>query len=123
LQPMIRQAPDAVPVPTDDRSIEFDAVSFSYPSATDVSLPSLEEVSLPEHGGPVDVLNDVSFRVEAGHLVALVGHSGAGKSTIANLVPRLYDVTAGAVRVGGLDVREATLDSLRSAIGVVSQDA
>ncbi|WP_245820954.1 ABC transporter ATP-binding protein [Geodermatophilus pulveris] len=123
LQPMIREEPDAVPVPTGDRSVEFDAVSFSYPSAADVSLPSLEDVSLPEHGGPVDVLHDVSFRVEPGQLVALVGHSGAGKSTIAALVPRLYDVTRGAVRVGGLDVRRATLASLRDTIGVVSQDA
>ena len=123
LEPMIREAPDAVPVPADDRSIEFDSVSFSYPSASDVSLPSLEEVSLPEHGGPVDVLHDVSFRVEPGQLVALVGHSGAGKSTIAHLVPRLYDVTGGALRVGGVDVRAATLQSLRDAIGVVSQDA
>lgn len=123
LPPMIREAEDAVPVPADDRSIEFDHVSFSYPSAEDVSLPSLEEVSLPEHGGPVDVLHDVSFRVEPGALVALVGHSGAGKSTVASLVSRLYDVTGGAVRVGGLDVRQATLASLRDAIGVVSQDA
>jgi ATP-binding cassette subfamily B protein len=123
LQPMIRQRADAVPVPADDRSIEFDHVSFSYPSAADVSLPSLEEVSLPEHGGPVDVLHDVTFRVEPGQLVALVGHSGAGKSTIASLVTRLYDVTGGSVRVGGVDVRDATLDSLRDAIGVVSQDA
>jgi ATP-binding cassette, subfamily B, bacterial len=123
LQPMIRQAPDAVPLPADDRSIEFEHVSFSYPSAEDVSLPSLEEVSLPEHGGPVAVLHDVSFRIEPGQLVALVGHSGAGKSTIANLVPRLYDATQGAVRVGGVDVRRATLDSLRDSIGVVSQDA
>ena len=123
LPPMIREADDAVPVPVDDRSIEFDAVSFSYPAAEDVSLPSLEEVSLPEHGGPVDVLHDVSFRVEPGELVALVGHSGAGKSTVASLVSRLYDVTGGAVRVGGIDVRSATLASLRDAIGVVSQDA
>ncbi|MGY1805460.1 ABC transporter ATP-binding protein [Blastococcus sp. SYSU D00922] len=123
LAPMIAEAPDAVPVPAGDRSIEFDHVSFSYPSAQDVSLPSLEEVSLPEHGGPVDVLHDVSFRVEPGQLVALVGHSGAGKSTIANLVPRLYDVTGGVVRVGGIDVRTATLQSLRDSIGVVSQDA
>jgi ATP-binding cassette subfamily B protein len=69
------------------------------------------------------VLHDVSFRVEPGRLVALVGHSGAGKTTIANLVPRLYDPTSGTVRVGGLDVRRATLSSLRDAIGVVSQDA
>jgi ATP-binding cassette subfamily B protein len=123
LQPMIREADDAVPVPAGDRSIEFDSVSFSYPTATDVSLPSLEEVSLPEHGGPIAVLHDVSFRIEPGQLVALVGHSGAGKTTIANLVPRLYDATGGAVRVGGIDVRNATLDSLRDSIGVVSQDA
>jgi ATP-binding cassette subfamily B protein len=123
LRPMIREEPDAVPVPDGDRSIEFDSVSFSYPSAADVSLPSLEDVSLPEHGGPTAVLHDVSFRVEPGQLVALVGHSGAGKSTIANLVPRLYDATGGTVRVGGLDVRHATLASLRDVIGVVSQDA
>jgi ATP-binding cassette subfamily B protein len=123
LEPMIREAPGARPLPDGDRSIEFDHVSFSYPSGDDVSLPSLEEVSLPEHGGPVDVLHEVTFRVENGHLVALVGHSGAGKSTIANLVPRLFDPTGGAVRIGGVDVREATLDSLRDAIGVVSQDA
>jgi ATP-binding cassette, subfamily B, bacterial len=123
LKPMIDEASDAVPLPPGNRSIEFDAVSFSYPAGSDVSLPSLEEVSLPERGGPVDVLHGVSFRVEPGQLVALVGHSGAGKSTIANLVPRLYDVTGGAVRVGGVDVRKATLASLRDAIGVVSQDA
>jgi ATP-binding cassette subfamily B protein len=123
LRPMIREEPDAVPLPDGDRSIEFDSVSFSYPSAADVSLPSLEDVSLPEHGGPTAVLHDVSFRVEPGQLVALVGHSGAGKSTIANLVPRLYDATSGTVRVGGVDVRHATLASLRDAIGVVSQDA
>jgi ATP-binding cassette subfamily B protein len=123
LQPMIREEPDAVPVPAGDRSIEFDHVSFSYPAAAEVSLPSLEEVALPEHGGPTAVLHDVSFRVEPGQLVALVGHSGAGKSTIANLVPRLYDATGGTVRVGGVDVRSVTLASLRDAIGVVSQDA
>ena len=123
LRPMIREAPDAVPVPAGDRSVEFEHVSFSYPSAADVSLPSLEDVSLPGHGGPTAVLHDVSFRVEPGQLVALVGHSGAGKSTIASLVPRLYDATSGTVRVGGIDVRHATLASLRDTIGVVSQDA
>jgi ATP-binding cassette subfamily B protein len=123
LQPMIREAPDAVPVPAGDRSVEFDHVSFSYPAASEVSLASLEDVSVPEHGGPTAVLHDVSFRVEPGHLVALVGHSGAGKSTIAALVSRLYDVSGGAVRVGGIDVRQATADSLRDAIGVVTQDS
>src|SRR5687768_1698689 len=124
LAPMISEAPDAVDLPAGDRSVEFEHVSFSYPAAKDVSLASLEDVSLPEHGGPpAMVLEDVSFRAEPGELVALVGHSGAGKSTIANLVPRLYDVTGGAVRVGGVDVRAATLASLRDSIGVVSQDA
>jgi ATP-binding cassette subfamily B protein len=88
-----------------------------------VSLASLEDVSLPEHGGRTDVLHGVSFRVEPGQLVALVGSSGAGKSTISSLVSRLYDVTSGSVRVGGVDVRQATLASLRDAIGVVTQDS
>ncbi|SDG28488.1 ABC transporter ATP-binding protein [Klenkia brasiliensis] len=123
LQPMIADAPDARPVPATDRSVEFDRVTFRYPTAEQVSLASLEDLSLPEHGEPATVLHEVSFRAEPGQLVALVGHSGAGKSTIANLVPRLYDVTGGAVRVGGVDVRQATADSLRAAIGVVSQDA
>ncbi|HEX5495004.1 MAG TPA: ATP-binding cassette domain-containing protein, partial [Mycobacteriales bacterium] len=82
-----------------------------------------EEVSIPEHGGQTAVLHDVSFRVEPGQLVALVGHSGAGKSTIAALVPRMYDVDSGAVRVGGHDVRDVTQSSLHAAIGVVTQDA
>jgi ATP-binding cassette subfamily B protein len=110
-------------VPAGDRSIEFDHVCFSYPSAAEVSLASLEDLSLPEHGGPTAVLHDVSFRAEPGELIALVGTSGAGKSTIASLVSRLYDATEGTVRVGGIDVRRATTGSLRDAIGVVSQDA
>jgi ATP-binding cassette subfamily B protein len=123
LEPMIREAPDAVPVPAGDRSVEFEHVSFSYPTAAEVSLASLEDVSLPEHGGRTEVLHDVSFRVQPGQLVALVGASGAGKSTISSLVSRLYDVGSGAVRVGGVDVRHATLASLRDAIGVVTQDS
>ena len=123
LKPLIREKPDAVPVPpTTGRSS-----STTCPSATR-GAPTCRwrrwrKCSLPEHGGPVDVLHDVSFRVEPGQLVALVGPSGAGKTTIANLVPRLYDVTGGAIRVGGVDVRRLTLDSLRDSIGVVSQDA
>src|SRR3954466_2260840 len=108
LSPMINEAPDAVPVPADDRSIEFDSVSFSYPSATEVSLASLEDVAVPEQHSGTDVLHDVSFRAEPGELIALVGTSGAGKSTMAALVSRLYDVTGGAVRVGGGDGRQAT---------------
>ncbi|HMC68827.1 MAG TPA: ABC transporter ATP-binding protein, partial [Mycobacteriales bacterium] len=123
LPPMIDDAPDAGQLPADARSVEFRDVRFSYPTAAEVSLASLEDVSLPEHGGRTEVLHDVSFRVEPGQLVALVGHSGAGKSTVASLVSRLYDVTSGAVRVGGVDVRQATLASLRDAIGVVTQDS
>ena len=123
LAPMIAEAPDAVPVPAADRSVQFDRVSFSYPAGADVSLASLEDLAHPEKGEPSVVLHDVSFRAEPGQLVALVGTSGAGKSTIAALVSRLYDVTEGAVRVGGVDVRQATTASLRDAIGVVSQDS
>ncbi|WP_138760284.1 ABC transporter ATP-binding protein [Modestobacter altitudinis] len=123
LTPMIAEAPDAVPVPADDRSIEFDAVSFRYPAPAEVSLASLEDVAVPEQHAGTDVLHQVSFRAEPGQLVALVGTSGAGKSTMAALVSRLYDVTGGAVRVGGVDVRQATTASLRDAIGVVSQDS
>jgi ATP-binding cassette subfamily B protein len=123
LAPMIAEAPDAVPVPADDRSIEFDHVSFRYPAPDEVSLASLEDVAIPEQHAGSEVLHDVSFRAEPGQLVALVGSSGAGKSTIAALVSRLYDVTDGAVRVGGVDVRQATAASLRDAIGVVSQDS
>src|SRR3954447_23993865 len=123
LSPMIAEAPDAVPVPAGDRSIEFDHVSFRYPAPSEVSLASLEDVAIPVQHESAEVLHDVSFRAAPGQLVALVGTSGAGKSTMAALVSRLYDVTGGAVRVGGLDVREVTSDSLRDAIGVVSQDS
>ncbi|WP_308123557.1 ABC transporter ATP-binding protein [Modestobacter marinus] len=123
LAPMIAEAPDAVPVPAGDRSIEFDHVSFRYPAPADVSLASLEDVAVPEQHSGTDVLHDVSFRAEPGELIALVGTSGAGKSTMAALVSRLYDVTGGAVRVGGVDVRQVTSASLRDAIGVVTQDA
>jgi ATP-binding cassette subfamily B protein len=123
LEPMIAEAPDAVPVPAGDRTVEFDAVSFRYPAPSEVSLASLEDVAVPAQHESTDVLHGISFRAEPGQLVALVGTSGAGKSTIASLVSRLYDVTDGAVRVGGVDVRQATTASLRDAIGVVTQDS
>ena len=103
-----RASPTPPSVPTGPVSVEFDDVRFAYPSADQVSLASLEEVAQLDTRGGVDVLHDVSFRVEPGQLVALVGSSGAGKSTIAQLLPRLYDVDAGAVRLGGVDVRDLT---------------
>ncbi len=124
LPPMVDDRPDAVPLPRDAGTIEFDRVAFRYPAAEDVSLASLESVAVLDGGAsPEPVLHDVSFRAEAGQLVALVGPSGAGKTTITALVARLYDVTSGAVRIGGHDVRAVTQESLHEAIGVVTQDA
>ncbi|MFC5184126.1 ABC transporter ATP-binding protein [Actinomadura harenae] len=114
--------------------IEFDAVSFRYPKASEVSVASLELFGRPSPNGgsgaggadgadDEPTLREVSFRAPAGRLTALVGPSGAGKTTITHLVPRLYDATSGTVRIGGQDVRDTTLDSLRDTIGVVTQDA
>jgi ATP-binding cassette, subfamily B, bacterial len=123
LRPAITQKAGAVPVPADARRIEFRDVHFRYPAAAEVSLASLEDVAVLDRTITEPVLRGVSFRVEPGQMVALVGPSGAGKSTTAMLVSRLYDVTEGAVLVGDVDVRDATLDSLRDVIGVVTQDA
>jgi len=98
-------------------------VQFAYPAADEVSLASLEDIAVPDHSPRHPVLHGVSFRAEAGQLVALVGPSGAGKTTISQLVPRVYDVNEGSVRIGGTDVRDLTLQSVRDAIGVVAQDA
>jgi ABC-type multidrug transport system fused ATPase/permease subunit len=122
LEPLIKEADDAVTVAAGPASIEFDDVRFSYPSAEKVSLASLEEVATLDTRGGVEVLHGVSFTVEPGQLVALVGSSGSGKSTIASLAPRLYDVDAGTVRVGGVDVRDLTFASLRETVGMVTQD-
>ena len=123
LPPMIDESPRAVPLPPDPRSIEFDDVQFSYPTAAEVSLASLEDVAVLDNAPSQQVLHGVSFRAEPGQLVALVGPSGAGKTTISQLPTRMYDVRAGAVRIDGHDVRDVTLQSLRDAIGVVTQDA
>jgi ABC-type multidrug transport system fused ATPase/permease subunit len=97
-------------------------VHFGYPAADRVSLASLEEVAKLDERGGVEVLHGVSFRAEPGQMVALVGSSGAGKSTIAQLMTRLYDVDAGAVRLSGVDVRDLSAESIRDALGMVTQD-
>ncbi|MFI0360663.1 ABC transporter ATP-binding protein [Streptomyces rimosus] len=122
LKPLIEEKPDARAVPEGPVSVEFDSVRFGYPSADKVSLASLEEVATLDTRGGAEVLHDVSFRVEPGRMVALVGSSGAGKSTIAQLLPRLYDADAGAVRLGGVDVRDLSADSIRDTLGMVTQD-
>jgi ABC-type multidrug transport system fused ATPase/permease subunit len=122
LEPLIRQRPQARGLPDGPVGVELDGVSFTYPAADAVSLASLEEVVELDQRGGVEVLHDVSFSVEPGELVALVGSSGAGKSTIAQLIPRLYDVDAGAVRLGGVDVRDLSYDAVRDAVGMVTQD-
>jgi ATP-binding cassette, subfamily B, bacterial len=124
LPSMVEDDPEAKRLPDDaPASVEFDQVRFRYPTAEEVSLASLETVSGPGESGNSDVLHDVSFEIRPGEMVALVGHSGAGKSTITHLVTRLYDVTGGSVRVGGEDVRDVTQESLRRQVGYVTQDA
>ncbi|RKN14383.1 ABC transporter ATP-binding protein [Micromonospora musae] len=123
LRPSIEEKPDAVPVPRGNGRVELRDVRFRYPSGADVSLASLEEVATLDRTISEPVLRGVSFTAEPGQMVALVGPSGAGKSTLSMLIPRVYDVSDGQVLVGGVDVRDATLASLRDEIGVVTQDS
>jgi ATP-binding cassette subfamily B protein len=124
LEPMVSDKPDAVAVTDGPTTIKFDHVRFRYPAADEVSLASLESVARPD-SAPVrdDVLRDVSFTAYPGEMIALVGPSGAGKTTITGLVSRLYDVTGGSISVNGHDVRDVTQESLHALIGVVTQDA
>ncbi|WP_028649612.1 ABC transporter ATP-binding protein [Nocardiopsis sp. CNT312] len=122
LEPLVRERPGARTLPEGPTSLEFDEVTFAYPSAEKVSLASLEEVAALDTADHGTVLHGVSFHIEPGQMVALVGSSGAGKSTIAQLAPRLYDADTGSVRLGGHDVRDLTFASIRQALGVVTQD-
>jgi ATP-binding cassette subfamily B protein len=122
LRPHVAEKPDARTVPAGPVSVEFDSVRFGYPAADKVSLASLEEVATLDTRGGVEVLHDVSFTAEPGQMIALVGSSGAGKSTIAQLLPRLYDVDSGAVRLAGVDVRDLSADAIRATLGMVTQD-
>ena len=135
LKPLIAEKPDAVPLPRTAEAngqgalapeIEFEDVSFRYPSASEVSLASLESIALPapeRRDAGAGVLHGVSFRAPSGQLTALVGPSGAGKTTITALAARLYDPNEGTVRIGGYDVRDVTQESLHDVVGVVTQDA
>ncbi|MCT1767639.1 ABC transporter ATP-binding protein/permease [Brevibacterium casei] len=122
LVPFIKAPKDPKELPEDGLDVAFDHVSFAYPSAEQVSLASLEDVSVLDARGGQEVLHDLRFTIPAGHTVALVGSSGAGKSTIASLLPRLYDVTEGSITIGGVDVRELSAETLRKTVGVVTQD-
>ncbi|WP_432500942.1 ABC transporter ATP-binding protein [Kineococcus arenarius] len=122
LVPLVRDPEHPRPLPAGPLTVEFDHVDFAYPAASEVSLASLEDVAVLDARGGVPVLHDVSFRIEPGQVVALVGSSGAGKSTVAQLLARLYDVSGGAVRLAGVDVRETSAASIRQAVGVVTQD-
>ena len=123
LIPMVRDKEDARAVKPGPLSVEFESVNFAYPKADEISLASLESAAKPELIESGEILRGISFHAPAGTLTALVGPSGAGKTTISSLLPRLYDVTSGAIRVGGDDIRDLKLESLRDSIGVVTQDA
>lgn len=122
LVPLIAEEPDAVAVPRGAVEIVFDDVRFSYPSADKVSLASLEEVAALDDRGGDEVLHGISFAAQPGQMVALVGSSGAGKSTIASLLARLYDVDSGSITLNGTDVRDVTFASLKDTVGMVTQD-
>jgi len=123
LTPMVRDRADAIDVADGPLTLEFDSVRFSYPRADEISLASLESAAKPEMIESGEILAGISFNSPAGTLTALVGPSGAGKTTISSLIPRLYDVTSGSIKINGKDLRELKLATLRDAIGVVTQDA
>jgi ATP-binding cassette, subfamily B, bacterial len=123
LEPLIADKPEAVAIPRGPATLEFEHVDFTYPSAQEISLASLESVAVLEQAPSSQVLHDVTFTARPGELVALVGPSGAGKTTISHLVPRIYDPRTGAIRINGVDLRDATLKSVGESVGVVTQDA
>ena len=123
LAPMVAEKPGAVVLPKHAMDLDVRDVQFRYPRAEEVSLASLESVAVLDNTEPQQVLHGVTFHAPAGTLTALVGPSGAGKTTISQLLTRMYDVQEGSISIGGLDVRDVTLQSLREAVGVVTQDA
>ena len=123
LHPMIVDKPNAVELKKKNLQIDFEDVVFTYPRAEEISLASLESAAKPETIDSGEVLKGISFTAPAGSLTAIVGPSGAGKTTMSALLPRLYDVTRGAIKIDGQDIRDFTVQSLRDSIGVVMQDA
>jgi ATP-binding cassette subfamily B protein len=123
LKPMITDPANPLSIPKAMPTIEFSKVSFTYPKANEISIASLEGASVGEGIESESVLEEVSFICKPGTLTAIVGPSGAGKSTISGLLPRLYDVTEGAIKINGVDVRDTTIIELRSLIGIVTQDS
>ncbi len=121
MKPSVAEPENPVDLPAGGLSVEFSNVSFRYPGA-EATLESLELVPQPEHSVSTQVLSDITFTVQPGQMVALVGPSGAGKTTLTHLVSRLYDPTEGTVRIGGVDLRQVRTQSLRDAVGVVTQD-
>ena len=122
LKPIITEPAHPRALPSGALSVEFDDVRFTYPTSAEVSLASLEDVAVLDTREPAEVLHGISFTVPAGSTVALVGSSGAGKSTVASLVPRLYDPTSGCVRLGGIDARDLAFADLKAGVGMVTQD-
>lgn len=122
LEPMIKESPTAHDIPDGPAELRFDHVDFSYPGAEEVSLASLEAVARLDDTPRTDVLHDVTFTIAPGTMTALVGHSGAGKTTVSMLVSRLYDIDQGSITINGMDIREATTSSLNAMVGVVTQD-
>ena len=123
LEPMVKDAPNAIELKTSNPKIEFKDVHFSYPKSSEISLASLEGAAKAETINSGEILGGISFVVQPGTMTALVGSSGAGKTTISALLPRLYDVTSGAIEINGTNIKELSGESLRNSIGVVMQDS
>jgi len=123
LEPMVTDRANSIDLPNSPLTITFENVHFSYPTANEISLASLESAAREEQVDTGEIIKGISFEIPAGQMTALVGYSGSGKTSIGNLIPRLYDVSKGSIKINGRDVRDYRTSSLRKAIGVVSQDS
>jgi len=123
LEPMVRDKAKTFDISTSQLSISFENVHFTYPKGSEISLASLESAAREAQMESGEILKGITFEIPAGKMTALVGYSGSGKSTISSLIPRLYDVTSGSIKINGTDLRDFRLKSLRNAVGVVTQDS